>query len=155
VRLRPLLESVADGLATPDGVDVQVSCPPELEVLTEADLMEQVVANLASNAVKHAERGAVVLAADEADGDKVVVEVRDSGPGIAPHDQERIFDRFYRAGDRSREGFGLGLAIVRHAVRALGGVVEVDSRPGHGTRVRVTLPGVVRRREHVRTMARS
>jgi two-component system phosphate regulon sensor histidine kinase PhoR len=153
VRLRPLLEDVAAGMAPRKGVEVRIVCPSELEALTETDLIEQVVANLAANAVKHTELGVVTLAAEETAGG-VVVEVRDSGPGILPHDQERVFDRFYRGGDRNSEGFGLGLSIVRHAVRALGGAVEVDSTPGRGTRVRVTLPAVVRRHDRVPAAAR-
>jgi signal transduction histidine kinase len=64
--------------------------------------------------------------------------VTDTGSGISPESQERVFDRFY-TGDLDRMGFGLGLAIVRDAVRALGGTVEIDSEPGRGTTVWVTL----------------
>jgi signal transduction histidine kinase len=147
-----VLQDVAAGMAPREGVEVHIVCPSELEALTEKDLIEQVIANLAANAVKHTERGAVTLAAEETAGG-VVVEVRDSGPGILPHDQERVFDRFYRGGDRNSEGFGLGLSIVRHAVRALGGAVDVESTPGRGTCVRVTLPAVVHRQERLPVVA--
>jgi two-component system phosphate regulon sensor histidine kinase PhoR len=155
VPLRPLLESIAAGMAPREGVQVLVSCEPELEALTETDLIEQVVANLAANAVKHADNGDIVLAAERADAGKVAIRVSDSGPGIATHQQDRIFDRFYRAGDRTDEGFGLGLSIVRHAVRALGGDVEVDSSPGRGTTVKVTIPAVVRQEGRTPAAARS
>jgi signal transduction histidine kinase len=55
-------------------------------------------------------------------------------------EQERVFDRFYRAGGRDADGFGLGLAIVRQAVRVLGGGIEVASTPHVGTTVTITLP---------------
>jgi signal transduction histidine kinase len=75
-----------------------------------------------------------------AGAEAVEIEVRDTGRGIPPSEQDRIFDRFYQAGGNGRgDGFGLGLAIVREAVTALSGHVEVDSAPGRGTVVRVTL----------------
>jgi signal transduction histidine kinase/HAMP domain-containing protein len=141
VELEPLFQEVAAGLTPRAGVSLEVRCPPGLAVLTQRDLLEQVVANLAANAAKHTERGRVELTAEPAPRGSVVIAVRDTGPGIPTHVRERIFDRFYRGRDRDGEGFGLGLAIVRQAVRALGGTVEVESQPGHGTTVRVTVPG--------------
>ena len=73
-------------------------------------------------------------------GPAVLVEVVDTGPGMAPDELERMFDRFYRGGRRDADGFGLGLAIARQSVRALGGRIEVDSAPGRGTTVRMVLP---------------
>jgi signal transduction histidine kinase len=139
VSLRPVLEEAIEGIEPAAGVEVEVSCPERLAALGQRSLLEQVVANLAANAAKHTERGKIVLSAAEAGADSVQIEVSDTGPGIAPPDQERIFDRFYQSGDGREEGFGLGLAIVREAVRALGGVVEIESAPEHGTVVRVTL----------------
>ena len=71
-----------------------------------------------------------------ADGRVAAIEVRDDGAGIPAADRDRLFDRFYR-GDG--EGFGLGLAIVREVVRALGGTIEIDSPPEGGTVATVTL----------------
>ncbi len=140
VRMRPLLVEAAEGLDPADGVAVEVSCPEELSALGQEDLLEQVIGNLAANAAKHTEQGKIMLAGHHAGADAVQIEVRDTGPGISPSDQERIFDRFYQSGGNGRgEGFGLGLAIVRDAVRALGGVVEIESAPERGTVVRVTL----------------
>ena len=69
--------------------------------------------------------------------------VRDSGVGIPPEHQERVFERFYRV-DKSHSkasgGTGLGLSIVKHAVQSLGGRIDLDSVPGHGTTISVTLP---------------
>jgi signal transduction histidine kinase len=99
-----------------------------------------VVANLAANAVKHTDRGRITLAAFPLDDGSVAVEVRDTGRGMEPEEQERVFDRFYRGGTRDAGGFGLGLAIVRDAVRALGGTVSLHSEPGVGTTARVVFP---------------
>ncbi|HZC31197.1 MAG TPA: ATP-binding protein, partial [Gaiellaceae bacterium] len=111
---------VADDLRPDDGVQVQVDCSPDLAANVNRDLLEHAVRNLGENAAKHTARGSVVLRA-HVRGDSVVVEVEDSGPGISP------------------EGFGLGLAIVRSAVRSLDGRIELDSAPGKGTRVRIVL----------------
>ena len=140
IELRPLLEEVAAGLRLKDGVAVVVECEPELTALTERDLIEQVVANLGENAAKHTEEGSIQFSGRRLSPGRVLVEVRDSGRGIPRHEQERVFDRFYRGSEPGEEGFGLGLAIVRQSVRALGGTVVVDSSRGQGTSVRVTLP---------------
>jgi signal transduction histidine kinase len=139
VALKPVIDEAVDGIEPSQGVQVEVSCPETLAVLGHRSLLEQVVANLAANAVKHTERGKIVVSAHRLDPDSVQIQVSDTGPGILPADQDRIFDRFYRSGNGRDEGFGLGLAIVREAVQALGGVVEIDSAPGRGTVVRVTL----------------
>jgi signal transduction histidine kinase len=68
-----------------------------------------------------------------------VIEVADDGPGIPIAAQDRVFERFYSGHGGRRDGFGLGLAIVRDAVRSLGGTIEVDSQPGRGTTMRVTV----------------
>ena len=144
VELRPLLQEVASGLSPAARVDVEVRCPPGLAAWAEPDLAEQALANLAANAAKHTERGRIVLAARPAGG-SVVIEVTDTGPGMSLGEQERIFDRFYRGGGRDAEGFGLGLAIARQAVRAIGGRIEIESAPGSGTTARVVLPAAAER----------
>ena len=140
VELRPLLEEIAAEVDPAEGVSLEISCQAGLAVLAEPDLLAQVLANLARNAGKHTERGEILLAARASVHDSVVIEVSDTGTGIPLESQERIFDRFY-TGDPDRMGLGLGLAIVRDAVRALGGVVEIESEPERGTTVRVTLAG--------------
>lgn len=140
VRVRPLLEDVVARLSVAPGVAVVVDCPADLEALSEPDLLEQIVSNLATNAAKHTSEGTIRIVATPSGSDIVAISVADTGPGIAPHEQERIFDRFYRGGARSSEGFGLGLSIVQHAVRAIGGTIDLQSRPGTGTTVTVELP---------------
>src|SRR4051794_18654339 len=138
VPLAELLEDIAGDLNPTAGVDVQVDAPPDLDAVVNRDLLEQVVRNLADNAVKHTRSGRVVLRA-YAMGTTIRVEVEDTGSGMSSETQRHVFDRFYRGEDRGPEGFGLGLAIVREAVRSLDGRVELDSAPGKGTLVRIEL----------------
>jgi two-component system phosphate regulon sensor histidine kinase PhoR len=139
IELRELLDEAASSVRAKPGVEVRVKCPPGLEIATDRSLAEQAFLNLVQNAANHTERGSIDISAEAHDG-SVQVEVADTGPGIAPEERARVFDRFYRGGGRSSEGFGLGLAIVRQAVRAMNGIVEIESAPGVGTRARVTLP---------------
>jgi signal transduction histidine kinase len=103
--------------------------------------LEQVVVNLLDNAVKYSDTVRDITVRIREHGTHAVVEVADRGVGIAPGDQARIFERFYRGSEASRRrGFGLGLPIVRELVHAHGGRVEVSSAPGVGSTFRVTLP---------------
>ena len=106
-------------------------------------LLYEIVYNLGENAVKYnVENGNVVISVAAKDKNAVLT-VSDSGIGIAPEHQNRIFERFYRV-DKSHSkasgGTGLGLSIVKHAVLQHGGKTEVESEPGKGTVIRVILP---------------
>jgi two-component system sensor histidine kinase VicK len=137
VELAPLLEQVAAALPRRNGVEVGVDCPPALEIAGDADLLEQALTSLAANAVRYTAAGSVTMRGRRQNG-SVVIEVADTGSGIPRRELGRIFDRFYRAGDRE-DGFGLGLAIAREAVRSLGGEIELESEQAVGTTVRITL----------------
>ena len=116
-------------------------------VLGDEARLRQVVGNLVSNALVHTPRTAPVTVRigedTSAGGDRVVVRVADEGPGLAPEDAARVFERFYRA-DASRSrvagGTGLGLSIVRALVAAHGGDVSLDTAPGRGAAFTVRLP---------------
>jgi len=138
LEVRLLLEDVIR--ATDRGGEIGVDCRPGLMALAQRDLAEQVFSSLVDNALRHGGDARVRLAAHQIDG-HVVVEVRDSGPGIPAEVRERIFDRFYSGGSARRQGFGLGLAIVQDAVRAVGGKIEIESSDGRGTTARVVLAG--------------
>jgi two-component system phosphate regulon sensor histidine kinase PhoR len=140
VAARTLLLAIADELAAahPERT-FTVNAPEDLAVLAHADLIEQVVLNLAHNAVDHGGAGRVELTAHAVGSRRAAIEVRDDGSGVPAADRDRLFDRFYRGAGRDSGGFGLGLAIVREAVDALGGTVELVSPPGGGTVAVVTL----------------
>ncbi|MHB8487588.1 MAG: sensor histidine kinase [Candidatus Dormibacteria bacterium] len=108
--------------------------------------LEQVVSNLLSNALRYTEAKGEVSLRVATSGDQAVLEVVDTGIGIAPDDLRHIFTRFWR-GDRSRSratgGTGIGLAIVRALVRAHDGRIDVDSTTGRGSRFRVVLPALI------------
>jgi two-component system sensor histidine kinase VicK len=137
VAVAPLLEQVATALPHREGVDVDVDCPPALAIKADPDLLEQAISSLASNAIRYTTAGTVSMRG-HADNGSVVIEVADTGRGIPEREHERIFERFYRAGD-SDKGFGLGLAIAREAVRTLGGQIELESKQAVGTTVRITI----------------
>jgi signal transduction histidine kinase len=142
VPLAPLLRDVAEGLRPYPEVTVDVDCPSDLALVANRALAAQALVNVGDNAAKFTRAGAIHLRARAVDEARVVVEISDSGPGIAGGEEARIFERFYRAPDSPpREGFGLGLAIARQAVEAVGGAIEVSSRAGQGTTVALTWPG--------------
>jgi two-component system sensor histidine kinase VicK len=139
VDVGPLLAAAADELRSAGfGGDVVVDAPEEVRVLAHAELVEQILFNLAENALRHGSATRVKLSARRLDRRTAVIEVSDDGTGLPAADRDRLFDRFYR-GSKQGEGFGLGLAIVRDVVRALGGTIELDSSPEGGTVVQITL----------------
>lgn len=106
-------------------------------------LVESVLINLLTNAIRYTPSGGRVTMTVRRRGRWVVVAVRDTGIGIAPEHRDRIFDRLYRvdeARDRATGGSGLGLAIAQRAAVALGGRIEVDSAPGRGSEFTLVLP---------------
>jgi two-component system sensor histidine kinase MprB len=106
----------------------------------QPDALQRAVWNLLENAAKFDPEGAEPIDVVVAGG---AVEVRDRGPGIPAGDLPRVFDRFYRAdASRSLPGSGLGLAIVREVAAAHGGVVYARARPGGGSVIGFTAPGV-------------
>jgi two-component system phosphate regulon sensor histidine kinase PhoR len=129
-------------------VELRAEIAPDLPaVLGDRDRLEQVLINLIDNAIKYSGSGSsvrVVARVLEGDGRRSVeIAVCDNGVGIPEKDVPRLTERFYRVDRaRSRElgGTGLGLAIVKHIVLAHGGSLGIDSLPGRGTTVRVTLP---------------
>jgi two-component system sensor histidine kinase KdpD len=133
------LERLKERLA---GRPVDVRLPREpLLVETDGVLLEQVVVNLLENAAKHTPAGTPVEVRVRSEPTELVVEVLDRGPGIPPGEEQRVFERFHRLPTaRGVEGAGLGLALCRAIVRAHGGHIEVENRPGGGSIFRFGLP---------------
>ncbi len=138
-RIRRRLQPVADE----KDVQMAVSTDAKLLVGGPEESLERVVQNLAENAVKYTPAGGSVQLDAVECGDKVLLQISDTGPGIPPEQLQNIFDRFWR-GDPSRSrpggGFGLGLSIVRRRVEELGGQIDVESHTGEGSCFTVTLP---------------
>ena len=124
---------------------LEISSDVPLYVRGDQQMLFQVLVNLVGNALKFTHQGSIrvgVTASDE----HVCIQVKDTGPGIAPEDQERIFEPFIRTSATvSKTGTGLGLAIACRYVKMLKGVMTLESQPGQGSifRVRVPLPPVV------------
>ena len=144
--LAEVLQRQVNSLASQaDAKNLELSChlgPDVRAMVSDAKRVTQIVANLLANAIKFTERGSIAVVAERAD-DRVRIEVRDSGPGIAPADLAHLFKPFVQVGQaqrQHREGTGLGLAISRHLARALGGDIEVASELGRGTTFTVVLP---------------
>jgi signal transduction histidine kinase len=109
----------------------------------DPERLAQVVDNLLSNALRYTPAGGRILVTLEERGDDAVIEVADTGMGIAPEHVGRIFDRFWRAPEAravASGGSGVGLALVADLVRAHDGRVEISTRPGHGSTFSVVLP---------------
>jgi signal transduction histidine kinase len=126
------------------GLELQLSFAgaPQRIVEDEKRLL-QIVQNLVSNAVKFTDHGWVRVEAFEEDGDRLIINVTDSGIGIAPADQARIFEPFTQVDGsvvRRFGGTGLGLAICRKLVAAMGGTIEVASMLGNGATFTIDLP---------------
>jgi heavy metal sensor kinase len=117
--------------------------PAMAPLVADEDLLVQVLVNLIENALSHTSAGGVVTVGCGMDTSHVRLWVSDTGEGIAPEHQDRVFDRFYRVDvgrTRERGGTGLGLAICRAIVEALGGSISLASVPGRGTRIELLLP---------------
>jgi two-component system, OmpR family, phosphate regulon sensor histidine kinase PhoR len=141
VPLEPILREVFDGVTPHVGVALEIDSPRGLTVATNPRLLEQLLANLVGNAAKHTDSGSIALVAGQED-DAVTIEVRDTGHGLEPADAELKKRELARREAPELKGLGLGLTIVREAVRALGGEVEIGPRSGGGTTARVVLPAL-------------
>jgi two-component system, OmpR family, sensor kinase len=150
VELRVLaMEAVeAARVVAPDRDISLVTAPDAGHLVVSGDdaRLRQVVGNLLSNALTHTPAGTPVIVRLASRDGMGVIEIHDRGPGLSPEQQERVFERFYRADPaRTRRadgtvGTGLGLAIVAALVAAHAGTVEVESQPGVGATFRVLLP---------------
>lgn len=143
VQVRPILEALierfSDQLLEEDP-RLQLDCPPQLPpVSADPDRLEQVLVNLLGNALRHTATGAISIRAWVRFG-YLWIAVSDTGVGIAPEHLPYVFDRFWRGGDGSSSGTGIGLAITRRLVELQGGQIEVESEIGKGSTFRFSLP---------------
>jgi len=154
-----VVEEAVAGLlrvAQAKGIELSIQSPPRPfdckrsdlrtplpRIPADRDRLKQVFVNLLDNAVKYCPEGSEVQARLQTDGESIIVEVADDGPGISPEDLPYIFDKMYRVekeGTRAVTGSGLGLSIVKRIVELHGGQIAVESVEGEGTTFRVRLP---------------
>lgn len=144
VDLANLIEPVLDDLAADAaraGVVLQADVDDDTRLWAQPFALQTLVRNLLANAVAHAPSGSTVRLSSQRDGDSTVLAVEDAGPGIAPADRGRVFERFVRLDRPGRPpGVGLGLSIVRSVADAHGATVVLDDSPLGGLAVRVRFP---------------
>jgi len=147
--MRSLVHHVVGGFDAASqgkGAKIEVTAPECVqEVVLDRRWIESAVGNLLANALKFTEVGGRVRVAIVERADGLSVSVSDDGPGIAPEDQEKIFERFAQTDGSAKlvGGTGIGLALVREAVTLHGGTVELESAPGEGATFTLLLPRAV------------
>jgi two-component system OmpR family sensor kinase len=137
-------ESVASARAAGPDHPISTNIPADLYVLGDSKRIHQALANLLANARTHTPSGTAIEVSASTDDSETTISVKDNGPGLSSEDQDRIFERFFRA-DPSRarhsgEGSGLGLSIVDAVMKAHGGTVSVQSKPGEGATFTLHFP---------------
>lgn len=142
-----IIEDIVEQFQIPaEEAKLQVTAEVRGLVMMEADRIqiERMLNNLVSNAIKYTPPGGHVVVRVSVEGESVLLEVADTGVGIAPEYLPHIFDRFYRVPGSSKEkqGLGLGLSFVAWIVKAHNGTVETTSEKGKGTRFAITLPAM-------------
>jgi PAS domain S-box-containing protein len=146
VDLPALAARVVQGIAatTDERFEFQLRFPPDMPpVHADEERLRMVLGNLLGNAVKYSPDGGVIRVGGWTEDDRATVYVSDQGVGIAPEDQDRVFERFYRVDNklgRQTQGAGLGLYLAQAIVRAHGGQLGVESQPGRGSRFVFDLP---------------
>jgi len=141
--LADVLALAASAVAAPERPAITLDLPTPLWVRGSVDSLVRLFTNLLENAARHTPPDGRITVSAHRQGDRTVVAVADTGEGIAPEHLPHVTERFYRAEaarSRAHGGTGLGLSICRSIVDAHGGSLEIESRVGMGTTVRITLP---------------
>jgi signal transduction histidine kinase len=141
-----VIDEAVQAVAPPEGIDVNVEIANGVAAEGDAVLLRQVLIGLLTNAFKNTPApGAVTLRARREGDGEVLIEVEDTGAGIAPDEVGRVFERFYRGSQRlEQEGFGLGLSIAKRMVDVMGGEIGVESEVGVGSTFWVRLPAAAK-----------
>jgi signal transduction histidine kinase len=145
--LAPTVRAAAKAMEYPfqqQGFELRIAVDEHVPaVAADADAIQQAILNLLSNAVKYSGQGRTVDLTLAREGDAVVIAVTDRGVGIAPAEQSRIFEKYYRIRDTATErvtGTGLGLTLVDHVARGHGGRISVRSATGQGSTFTLAIP---------------
>ncbi|MGH2951339.1 MAG: sensor histidine kinase, partial [Solirubrobacterales bacterium] len=136
-----VVEEASEAAIAPEGIEVEVDVDGDPVAQGDRVLLRQVLVGLLTNAFKNTPApGTVTVRARREDSARVLIEVADTGSGIAAEEVDRIFERFYRgSGSLEQEGFGLGLSIARRMVDVMGGEIGVASKEGEGSRFWIRL----------------
>jgi len=136
------LAELARERADQSDLKIEVDCPEDIgSVRADAVRLRQALFNLVSNAIQFTPPGGTVTLAVRRDAKKMLISVTDTGIGISPKDQKRVFHKFERVDPNAREsGAGLGLALTKSLIELHGGTVELESAPGKGTRAVCRVP---------------
>ncbi|UBM61868.1 HAMP domain-containing histidine kinase [Candidatus Sulfidibacterium hydrothermale] len=123
-------------------VNTNPDCP---DFVTDKNKLDLILLNLLSNAIHFSENGKTVTLSTDCTDQELIIEVKDEGIGMTKEEKSRIFDRFHRANPRIQSvspGSGLGLAVVEGLLFLLNGNIEIETAPGAGTTIKVTLPAM-------------
>jgi signal transduction histidine kinase len=135
----------AQPLAAERGVALRVQAARGLRLEADRRRLDQVLWNLLSNAIRFTPEGGSVTLRSHLDGDQVVIDVVDTGVGIAPEMHDRIFEEFTQVdsgSSRAQDGTGLGLALTRSLLKLMGGTITLESELGKGSTFSARLPAV-------------
>jgi len=137
-----VVEEAGQAVPPPDGIEFKIDVEPDLAAEGDPVLLRQVLIGLLTNAFKNTPApGVVTLRARSLEGSHAMIEVSDTGSGIAAQEVDRVFERFYRgSGSLQQEGFGLGLSIAKRMIDVMGGQIGVESRVDVGSTFWVRLP---------------
>ena len=149
--------AASNALASEKGLYLKGNVPAGLTVTTDRTKLGRILANLVGNAVKFTDAGGVRVEAEQSGGAAVQIHVIDTGCGIAPEDQDRLFEEFFQGHNHERnraKGFGLGLSIAHRLAQQLGGQITVESGVGQGSRFSLILPTTAESNGHPAPAAR-
>jgi two-component system, NtrC family, sensor kinase len=142
-RIVEIVVATTGSLARAKGIEIRAVVSPDLPAgYGDERRLTQVLLNLVGNAIKFTDTGSVEVRAESMD-DHFIIAVQDTGPGIPPEDQARIFEDFQQVDNsitRQKGGTGLGLAIARRLVEVHGGRIDLESTPGAGSTFIISLP---------------
>jgi two-component system OmpR family sensor kinase len=127
-------------MALDRNIELSLDAEPSLRVRGDPEALRAMLRNIIDNAVRYTPRGGSVAVRTLARSERALVEIVDTGPGIAPEERERVFDRFYRRPGTAAPGTGLGLAIVKAIAERHGAQVLLGDAAGGGLRVTVEFP---------------
>lgn len=143
IRLRDFTDDIRlrlGPLALEKNISLSIKNVPAISFTADREKLLRVFSNIVGNAIKFTPEGGKITIESVVRGSELLFHVTDTGPGIAPEDLPKIFERYWQSGLKAKKGMGLGLAISQSIVEAHGGTISVSSTPGTGTTFSIALP---------------